>query len=226
MQNSPAKYTPKSKEELYESSFFHFQHNDHTDIEIPFSIYYLVGRTMHRMGRDGVPGFDFKKIGIKDNDVVVFVVGSIDRDGHVAGQMPKIDCDEIIDTLCRNYINTLTENKSSYKNLTVFVFGVIPVYIQFFMFDYTVYKNQTYEFTLKKQVIIGEKINKKLEEYCKENDLLYLDSTKFFASEAGDLKRELSDSGHHINPQYNYLIKNKLISMLISYSTQSNQIKN
>jgi hypothetical protein len=209
---------------LYEQSLFNYTTNATCTISVPFSIYWLNQRTMHRIGRDGINGFNIKEMGIQDNDVVVFVFGSIDRDNHIIRSEPDItrqmkqrNMDEIVNSLCSDYMQTILANKSQYQNLTVVVASVIPVYIQNFMDSLflDVFGNLQNVSVLNTQVLISKKINTTLQEACKQHGLYFLDIHTLYETENGDLKRNLSAGDHHIHPEHNTLIKETLIKMLL-----------
>ena len=72
--------------------------------------------------------------------------------------------------------------------------------------------------TLDDRVAITRALNKKLEETCLENDILFLPVHDLFANPDGTLNIALSDNCVHMGMQHNYLIKNRLIEMLLAYS--------
>jgi hypothetical protein len=202
----------------YEESFF----STDNYIKIPFSIDWRQGRTMHRIGRDGINGFNIKSYGIKENDIVLLIFGAIDIGSHIfrgdeqIRQMEHRDIDEIIETLVANYIEIVLENKKQYKNITIIISACIPFAPgnkdrkEAFQ---KIFPGKSYEDT---QVKITNKLNIKLHYYSDKNNLLFLNVNELYTNAKGYLRPELSDGTHHVNIKENRPFKEKLISIVLT----------
>lgn len=65
------------------------------------------------------------------------------------------------------------------------------------------------------QANITRNLNDTLKTMSKENGFLFLNVNESFESDEGGLKKELSDGGHHVHPKFNFIIKERLISLLL-----------
>lgn len=208
-------HMPREPVSIYEASFFDYQLGDQK-VAVPFMIVWFQFRTMHRIGREGLKECDVNSFGINNNDVVVFCFGSIDRDSHIAKQMSFRKEDEIIDTLCRNYIKTIIMNKRQFDNLKVVVVPPPPIFVQDFMFDIEIYNGKSYDFMRDHQVRLGRRLHEELRKFCLANELDFLDIWEMYSTEHGDLDRKFAEEGdHHILPQYNVPIKEALIRTVL-----------
>jgi hypothetical protein len=195
------------KEEIiYEKSFFVNNITQHNNIIAPFIIHWFLFRTMYRIGRDKIKGFNLKFYDVIDGDVVVLCFGSIDLLFHIYKQRDAgRDLDEIIDTLAGNYINTILENKKMFNDITIIVIAVFPP------------PHDHDETFLKSQVNIVQKLNEKLEELCLMHKLLFLNVNSIYQTGLGSLNPHLSDETHHIHPNHNYHCKDELLKLLIQH---------
>ncbi|MCX5921930.1 MAG: hypothetical protein NTX86_01220 [Candidatus Dependentiae bacterium] len=213
---------------LYEQSMLTYAVNAHTTLTIPCTMHWIQGRTMHRIGRDGIADFNIKSFGVQENDIAIFLFGTIDVYGHIfrnnnndddtiTKQMTHRDLDEIIDTLTSKYLQTITENRKNYDKLTVVIFACLPplkhpFYEKNFL---EVFPNQQF---LPTQVNIIKKLNERLSYYSTQNNFLLLNVNDLYQDQDGQLLLNLSDGTHHIHPKHTQPLKNRLISMLIEHS--------
>lgn len=194
-----------------EVSYFRYL-KDGLRIKIPFHIHWLGSRTMHRVGRDGLAGLNIKKLGVQEGDVAVFLFGEVDVRCHIGRQRDEKGRaqSKVIQALAHSYLKTISDNKNQYKNLTCFVVSVTPPCDRGF--------NPAYPFygSLSERVAITRELNSALHEYAQKNDIKFLDIYSMYAQEDGSLGLAVSDGIVHINPKYNYHIKEKLIEFLIN----------
>ncbi|MGE0206233.1 MAG: SGNH/GDSL hydrolase family protein [Candidatus Babeliales bacterium] len=175
------------------------------------NVFWLVGRTMFRIGRDGVKGINLRgNHVIKDGDIVVFCFGEIDVRCHIGKQQKQFgrSIQEIIESLALHYIHTIKKTQKLYNNLTCIVFNVIPpIFIE---------NNPEYPTvsSLEERIVYTKMLNAALADLCKKTDLLFLDVYDDFSLPSGSLDPRFSDGNIHIAPEYNRSIKTKLFEMI------------
>jgi len=175
------------------------------------SVIHCIGpRTMYRIGRDGLAILDFRTIGIHENDIVVLTFGEIDVRCHIGKQrdMQKRILNEILDTLLKNYFNTIMLNKSFYKNVTVVLYTVTPPTNNAFNFEFPFYGS------IADRVNISRKLNEKLVKMASENGLEVINVYNDFADAAGKLIPALSDMSVHIKMECNQPIRDQMDKIL------------
>lgn len=177
---------------------------------VPWFIHWLGSRTMYRVGRDGLKGLDITGYNIHENDIAVFLFGEVDVRCHIGKQRDEKGRkeEEVIDTLVHKYIQTITANKLQYKSLTCVVASIVPPSDQNFNSSYPYYG------VLNERVRITREINKCLQKYCLENEILFLDIYSLYAKNDGSLNELLSDGIVHVNPKKNKMIKEKLMELI------------
>ena len=189
-----------------ESSFAYTFKKNNVAIDSQIFTHWLGPVTMHRIGRDG-----FSSGHVIENDIVVFVFGEIDVRCHIGKQRDEHarTLDEIITTLCTNYIKAINNFKCSFKKITCFVCQVMP--------PTNACYNPSFPFygSLEDRAFITKTLNKKLQATCIENDLLFLDCFDPFTSKDGTLITELSDNCVHIRPIANSPVKEKLFDVIL-----------
>lgn len=174
-------------------------------------IYHLGPRTMHRIGRDGLRYLNIKQFAkVAEGDVAIFAFGEIDVRCHVAKQkeIHLRSIDEVIDTLARNYIKVIVENRDLFGNLMCIVYSVVPP---------TDHSNNL-EFpkfgTLEERVRITQMLNHRLKFLCSASGISFLDVYEDFADENGVLRFDLSDQSVHIDSKQNQKIREKLFELI------------
>jgi hypothetical protein len=208
----------------FEESYFNFKINHDESFVIPFIIHWVPGRTMYRIGRDGIDDFNIKlSYGVQESDVVVFTFGTIDLYMHMHRymqqkidfkQMMHRDIDEVIDTLAKNYVQTLQKNRENYKELGVVICACLPpVYHPIYEANFlSVWPDKLY---LPTHVTLVSKLNERLAYYAEKNNFLFLNINHMFQGSEGELPALLTDGGHHINPKYNGPFKERLITLIL-----------
>lgn len=180
----------------------------------PCTVHYMGPTTMHRIGRDGLSFLNRSEYGVKEGDTVIFVLGEIDVRCHIAKQhaLGRL-VDEIIDTLARNYLSTILENKNLYKKIHCVIFAVVPPTNIAYNPDYP------YCGSLGERIEYTQMLNKKLHELCRAYRFHVIDVYKDFATPAGSLNPNLGDGNVHIADRRP--VKAKLYTLLNSlYSTR------
>lgn len=185
-------------------------------LDVRCAIHWIQGRTMHRIGRDGIEGFDLKTFNVNEGDIVVFHFGAIDQGGHIYKQVILgREIEEIIETLVSKYLKTIRENQKLYNHLSVVVQAILPPQLHpdpIFVDDFQM--SFPYVDFLGFQTNITQRLNERLEAGCKEHGFLFFSVNDLFETEAGGLRIDLSDGRHHVNPKYNFMIKERLIQRL------------
>src|SRR5438034_656538 len=96
---------------------------------IPGCIIHWYGpRTMDHIGREGLQLCNFQKMGVKNNDVVVFCFGEIDVRCLIGKErdLLQLSQDEVIENLLEKYINAICEIRNQYDNLIMITYTVTP----------------------------------------------------------------------------------------------------
>jgi hypothetical protein len=164
--------------------------------------------TMHRIGRDGLEILDFRNFQIQENDVVILTFGEIDVRCHIGKQRDIYmrDIDSIITTLVDNYIQTLLENKTFYRNLELILYTVTPPIDRWNTTDFPIYG------TLCDRVFISKLMNQKLLIAAEKFKLKLLDVYEQYSDEQGALNLTLADESVHI--LNNHAIREGLFSII------------
>ena len=212
---------PESLREFtYEEFSFPFKITSINTITINFSIHWILGRTMHRIGRDGI---DLELYGIKNNDIVCFVFGGIDIGGlHVLRQyISGRKIDEIINTCVSNYFNAILDQQKKYNNIPIVIQAVLP-YRSFPSKENINEFNQYFpdQSLVSFQIAITNTLNEKLQEYSQRNNFLFLNINHIYETEEKTLRPDLSDGFHHVHPKFNGAFKENLIMILLNNSTE------
>lgn len=225
----PFHYTPPAHISLYETSQLTYPINNKTSVSTPLFIHWLQGRTMHRVGRDGLQGLNFKNYNINENDVTVFVLGWIDVAAHIyrdnensiIRQISERNLDEVLETLVSNYMQTLLANQQQYKKLTIVVFAVLPPKANDVIESAFIspLPNSSY---IQTQIVITNKLNNKLEEQCRKHSFIYMNVNQHYQNPRGDFNMNLAGSpeDHHIHPQHNQLVKDTLFKLLLDAASK------
>lgn len=205
---------------VFGDSHAHFCFSDHGQadysfaysdiIHMPFSIHWLGPKTMHNVGKNGLNALNLKNYNIAENDVAVFAFGEIDVRCHVGKQRDhnKRDVNEILDALVVGYFNTINQNKGFYQKIYCVVMEVVPPTDGAYSPEYPFYGS------LEDRASITLQLNKKLQEVCLQNDVIFLKVQDFYARSDGTLDPALSDGNVHVNMNYNYLVKRRLVDLL------------
>jgi len=169
--------------------------------------------TMHRIGRDNsVVGCN--EYDMTEDTIVISCYGEVDCRCHIKRQeLAGRDVDEVIETLVEKYIATLSRVFRRCKK--VLVFGVIPTCRKT---DYDAHVNAAQAFpfvgTDKERVAYTDKVNDRLERYCKlHENLMYVYPYDFCRMEDGTLNYEVSDLNVHISLDNNKPLIHKLAEL-------------
>ena len=75
----------------------HYDYNYNT-LNIPFSVHWIINKTMHGIGKDGLRVLNIASYNMQENDIAVFVFGEIDARCHIGKQRDEQhrDVDQII----------------------------------------------------------------------------------------------------------------------------------
>jgi hypothetical protein len=188
-----------------------------TEQKVVFHINYLGPITMHRIGRDGLKFLNLKKFTVSDHDRVVFVFGEIDIRCHIGKIRDKnlLNLDTIINQLVINYLLTIEKNIALFKNIQAIVMAPIPPIPNQENALWPMYG------TIEDRINITHKMHKILKHECDKRKILFL-SMHDELSVNNILNFAISDRSVHVHPKYNYIIKNKLIDLVIANSGEFN----
>ncbi len=177
-----------------------------------FDIHWLGPTTMHRVGRDGFNALNLRDLGIQDGDTVIFVFGEIDVRCHIGKQrdLQKVPLASILQPLADNYLKTVLNNKQNYNYITCVIANVVPPMNGDFSKEYPSYGS------ISDRILITQQLNSLLKTNCSQHGIKFLDFYQFYATQAGDLDKTLSDGNVHINLAYNYCIKQQLAKVLVN----------
>lgn len=185
-------------------------------------VHYTPGRTMHRVGRDGLGALNFRDWGIQENDFVVLINGEIDVRAHVGKQrdLKNRDLNEILDTLANNYFSTILLNKALYENIHIIVYTVVPpspLLPEYDHADHPAYGS------IEERVAICKMLNSKLKASAETLGIGILDIYDDYADANGVLIHELSDGIVHINDDSSGPIREKLDQLVRSHLASGTQ---
>ncbi len=168
--------------------------------------------TMYRVGRDGLNGLNIRRFDVREGDVVVYVFGEIDVRCHICKQEELYNRDkkEIVESLAKNYIKTVMDNKSQYNNLVSVVYNVIPPLDLDLSEEFPVWG------TIEERVEAARMLNSALEDFCVQSGVKFLNVYDHYANPDGSLCVELSDMNVHINKNKIAPIQEKLFEILSS----------
>lgn len=167
-------------------------------------IHWLGAITMHRVGRDGLDFLNNTSFGVQQNDYVVFVFGEIDVRWHIGKQrdFKFRSIDEILNTLVTKYIKTIKDYRIQYQNIHLIVYSIVP--------PTNNYPHPQIYGTLEDRIEITQKLNAKLLEACKKENLRFLDVYNDYALPDGSLNLTLSDGTLHIGIPFNQALAYRL----------------
>jgi len=184
----------------------------------------LGARLCHTIGEKGLDILNIKNYNVKENDTVIFSFGEIDCRAHIYRFVNENKTyEEIIDYIILKYFETIKKNINQYNNLLPIIYNIVP--------PSDVSLIHTVE-EINSKILVKFKtdlpwkgsnedrkkyhlyFNKKLKEFCKENNYLFFDVYDKYCDSNGFLKRELSDYNVHINDPIfikEFLILNNLL---------------
>src|SRR5579859_1799316 len=199
----------------YDQLHYYFPYNETTGAT--FSIYEIFGKTMYSIGRNGL---NIGSYGVNDHEIVLFVFGEIDVRAHIVKQRDEKgrDLEEILTSLVTNYINVINANRRNYPHITCVVMEIMPPTNQCFN------PNIPFFGELSDRAAIAKKLNSKLKDACAQNNILFLPTHEIYAAPDGTLIPELSDGCVHTQHRYNYLLKNRLIQLLLANNMRFNSL--
>lgn len=173
-------------------------------------IFWLGPMTMHRVGRDGLAAVNIKAFGTPEKAAVVFVFGEIDIRAHITHQRDHFNrpLDDIINTLCRDYIQAVQANHRLFQDIKVIITSVPP--------PLAAGNNPDIPFSsnIADRVQITRQINSVLERNCKELDFNYLDIFQFFSDPSGVMSSGLSDDIVHVRREFSDIVSYALDGIL------------
>lgn len=176
---------------------------------IPGCIVHWLGPiTMHRVGRDNLSVLDLRACGVLEKQVVVFAFGEIDVRFHIGKQIDihKRSLENVLETLTKNYLNTILSNRNLYKKLSCIVYSVTPPT-----------DNYSPEFcygTIKERIHITKELNSRLSNLCNGLHINFLDVYDDYSNPDGSLNTSLSDGSLHISSDCYQPISKKLNKIL------------
>ena len=140
-------------------------------------------------------------------------MGEIDVRNHIGKQRDEKNrqLHEILDTLVHNYFKTINANRAQFQELECVITKIIPPIDE----KYT-NNSQPFYGSLQDRIKINRQLNMKLRKACIEHNFIFLPIHDLYALPDGSLNPDLSDHVIHIAFKYNYLIRERLIEMLIA----------
>lgn len=186
-------------------------------------IHHLGPILCYTFGNKKLDILNIKHHGINENDSVIFCFGEIDCRAHIYRHVNENNSyKNIIDNIVKNYIEAIMLNIKQYQNIKVVIYNVVPpgnVNNQ-----HTNEEIQKYVLTKNKNDIPWKGsneerkkyhlyFNKKLNDYCQNNNIIFMDIYNKYCNENGFLNDILSDKSVHIDdPIYieEFLINNSI----------------
>ena len=205
---------PYDPEFQYERSVYLFFNNDQS-MEVPFAIHWLGARTMHRIARDGI---NVSSYGVNAGDIAVFILGEIDVRVHIGKQvyLKNRDLDDVVQTLAETYVQRIAENQMIHHCRCV-ICAVTPPSGYSYNLEGNPENIYLPRVPLEERAIFTKLLNKKLSQECAKHHILFLNAFEAFAKQDGSLNNAFSD-GCHVTPEFNYMIKDQLISLILSHN--------
>lgn len=170
--------------------------------------HYLPATMMYHIGKMGLQVLDITKYGVCEGDTAVYTFGCLDARAHIGKQRDREgrNLDEIIQTLCVNYLATILRNAAQFKKLETVVSTVFPP-------TDTVDPQYLYG-TLEDRVHITQKMNRKLRELAFANGVKFLDLYTAFSGSDGSLNHSLSDGDVHVRGEFQGMTQALLETLL------------
>lgn len=169
---------------------------------VPFVVHWLPGRTMHRVGRDGMPGLDLRAHGVGERDAVVMLFGWIDAESHVETQLLLgRRFDEVIERLLTRYTATIDENTRHLRHLRVVLMAICPLW-----------RGASINDPVSCEAVNA--LNVGMELACKTSNYLFFDPWSEYKDSNGELRDSVTGDGFHISVSCNVSIKRQLLELL------------
>jgi hypothetical protein len=155
--------------------------------------------------------FSFLKKINKEKDFVILVFGEIDSRIQIYNQYMKhggtVSIEQLIDNTIKNYGQVLQSiNK---KGFAFLVYGIPPASRVGNIYQYPYYADE------KNRVLINHRFNKKLSEFCIQQDILYLDIQSNFSESSGLISEVFSEDLIHLNRKAGAIIANEIRTKLL-----------
>jgi hypothetical protein len=176
-----------------------------------FKIHYIGPATAYNLGSEKSSNKSMEKISnelktIPNNkpQKIVFVFGEIDARIHIykIHKEKNIDIDSVIEKTSEQYIKCINKLRSMFPEFTFIVFNVLPPGEQGNYYNYRFYADRD------TRLKITRKLNEKLLEITKKNDIKFV--TLFDAlidSQGNRIKELIFDDIHYSNKIVKYVIK-------------------
>jgi hypothetical protein len=159
-------------------------------------IHYIGSVLCYSFGEEKTKRLNIKDYNVKNGDVVIFCFGEIDCRCHIHKRVtPEKSYTNIIDAIIDNYFEAIKENISSYTDIKVYVYNVVPP-----VEKHNTEENPNHPFLgsddeRKKYVLY---FNTKLKEKCLNFDFNFFDVYNKYVNKNGFLNKEFSDNVVHI----------------------------
>ncbi|WP_448192907.1 tetratricopeptide repeat protein [Azospirillum sp. sgz301742] len=178
------------------------------------TVQWSAGRTMHRVGRDGLAELDLRLFGVPEGAAAVFLFGEVDVRGHILRQRDEQGraVDAILDDLSSRYVATIQANRQRYQALTACVCSVPPPQ------SCRIEDDHPFPFlgTIAERVEWTRGLNARLAVLAAENGLFYLDIHQYIATPAGVMVRPYSDGVVHLRKDLSDIVEYELEKTLSS----------
>lgn len=151
----------------------------------------------YSFGRERLKRLDIAKYNIQEGDTVCFCFGEIDCRCHIYKYITaEKSYKDIIDPIVKNYFEAIHENVCRYKNLTVFVYNVVPP-----VRKDRIKENVNFPFrgSDDERKSFVTYFNEQLKIYCVKYGYIFIDIYKYYTDEGGFLIYKLSDGAVHIS---------------------------
>lgn len=170
------------------------------DCKLDHTNFFQYAITMHRIGRDSSI-YNFKQEHNNSDRVFCIVYGEVDVRCHIGVQREKgREVDDICKELVTSYFKTIHTNITSYKQIIIIA---IPPPVE--KEDHTHGDHVPFIGTNAERVDYTNRMNRLIEELCKEYSYTYFNPFDLYKRENGCLKYELSDNCLHIGKNDHFL---------------------
>jgi lysophospholipase L1-like esterase len=193
-----------TKAKLFNSAIVHVIGDSHVRpfvFRSPFLVHHISQATAYNLNKDN--SFSQSKRYLdsflskidKERDILLLVFGEIDARVHIYSQHKKsngkISIEKIVEATVQRYGETIRRLKNN--GFAVCIHGISPAAKK----DFT--SSLPFLGSPEQRSQISREFNKKLGEFCRENDIPYIDVQSVSADENGFIKREYLADEVHLN---------------------------
>ena len=150
----------------------------------------------YSVGRDKLARCDIKKLGINENDIVIFSFGEIDCRAHVHKHISAIkDYKTVIEEIVASYMEGIQANVAQYEKIYTCIYNIVPPP------EHHIEENEDFPMrgSAEERKTYVQYFNQILARECARRNYIFIDTYKNYSDENGFLNMKLSDGKVHID---------------------------